>query len=160
MFLDLLFRFRRPASLVALVNAVPENYRFMVNPGTGWEPAPGVSIVYEGLNPLKLYDGTPEEGVDPEDWADPPVFSTAWHVNMRIEDPIYSRLLLDRGDPDTALDKNRIRRWLRNNGAEEQDANGFVWWRWTQGAEWVDIMRVKPKHRRGIWLGDEENPDV
>lgn len=169
-FLDLLFRARRPASMVAFNNALPTNFKLFVrnDDDTAWIAAPGVSIVTEGLNPLVLYAGTPEVGVDPASWADPPVYSPDYHVNMRVEDPIYSRVLLDPGDPDSDLDKNKIRRWLRNNGAERLDASGehprsgatTGWWRWTDGTEWVDIIKAKPGMRRGIWFGDDANPDL
>lgn len=158
--------------MVAFNSALPTNFKLFVRneEDTAWVAAQGVSIVEQGLNPLQLYPGTPEVDVDPSSWADPPVYSSDYHVNMRVEDPIYSRILVSAGDPDSELDKNKIRRWLRNNGAERVDVSAdhprtsaqVAWWRWTDSVEWVDIIRAKPGQRRGIWYGDPDGsgPDI
>ena len=164
-FIDILLRARRPASLVAFNNALPANFKILArnDDDTAWVNAPGVE--FDVIDPFELEPAVVDGNGD---IVTPAVISPDYHVNLRISDPIYSRLLLNPDnespdDPDPELDKHKIRRWFRNNGVEQlHDGQGDFagWWRWTDGTEWVDIARAKPNYRRRIWFGDAENPEV
>jgi hypothetical protein len=168
--IDILLRARQKSDVGAWHDALPANSKIL-DDQNNYEPLPGVSVVTQGLNPLQLYEGTPEPGVDPASWADPPVYSADFHANIRIGETAdaYSTLVINEGESDPELDKNKIRRWFRNNGVEKVDTAGehprsgsstITWFRWQSGAQWVDIAKVKPGFRRGIWFGDPANPDL
>lgn len=168
--IDILIRARQKGDVGHFHDAIPTNFQFL-DPADSYNPLPGVSVVTQGLNPLSLHQGTPETATPSSDWVDPPVFSSWFHANVRIGQTAeaYSRLILDSTDTDPTIDKNKVRRWFRNNGVTRIDGStehprtgstSFTWYRWSSGVRWVDITQGKPGQRRGIWFGDTENPDL
>ncbi len=146
---DFLLRARRPASLVAFNGALPSNFKLIVNPGGGWIELPGVNL--DPIASLELAPGN---------------LSSDSHYNLRVTDAWSGwdgLFITDPDDPDfndATLDKSKLKRWMRNNGVELLDSASehprsgrtMRWFRWTGGAEWLDISIDTPTFQRRTWL--------
>ena len=158
---DFLFRMRRPASLVAFNDAIPNNYKLIHRPDGEWVPTDGVyidPIANLTLKPAVL-DGN-------GDVLEPAIVSSDRHYNIRVI-PLWSGwdgLFIDESDPDyddPTLDKSKIKQWMKNNGVmrtddpSEHPRSGRAdmrWYRWTDGVEWTDITIDEPAARRQVFL--------
>ncbi len=164
-FQDFLLRARRPVSLVAFNDALPNNFKLIHNPGDGFVVLPGVNI--DQIDSLLLLAG------------DPAMLSGDVHYNLRvIGGPEVAHhafsgwdgLFIEAGDPDfddgegsgdTRLDNSKLKRWFKNNGGELLDDSSehprsgrsdMRWWRWTDGTERMDITIDDPVFQRRVWL--------
>ncbi len=163
---DFLLRVRRPVSLIAFNDALPDNFK--------------LSVTIEGIRRLRT-------GVNLDPIANleliPGTLSSAIHYNLRvIGGPEVAHhawsgwdgLFIEAGDPDfddgtgtgdPRLDNTKLKRWMKNNGGERLDTaaehprsgrTDMRWWRWEDGAaiEWLDITIDAPAFRRRRWRGE------
>ena len=169
--LDLLFRMRRQASIVAFNDVLPANFKLIHKPDTEWISVSGVDI--DEIVNLAL---VPHDPGPPEVDA---TLSSDLHANIRISSHYagWDGLFILPGDPDyddpdadppivgePKLDNSKLKRWFKNNGGERLDDASehprsgradMRWWRWEEAGpplEWVDVTIDEPAFRRRVWM--------